>query len=76
MRKVKVNPLMVLMAFRYALGRRTYAPSTVVAELIKNWKRLPGHFRSKIQDEILEAKRNGTIGDDIDKREWNKILCL
>ena len=69
------DTLMLLCAFRYALGRRTYIVSTVVDLVLHNWDNIPKHDKILMKKEITEYKRmHGNIGDTIDELEWNKIL--
>lgn len=42
-------------AFRYALGRRSYAVGIVINELKRNWKDFPEHDRELIKREIRDA---------------------
>jgi len=64
-----------LMAFRYALGRRTYIVSEMVEELIAEWDSMkPWHMQ--IQDDIRHAIEHDLAGDNIDVKEWEKILRL
>lgn len=50
-----VNEDMVIYAFRYALGRRSYEVSTVSEYLRANWHRFSDHTKSLILKEIREA---------------------
>lgn len=69
------NPRLILVsAFRYALGRRTFMPSVVVGELIRNWDNLSHSDRKQIQDDIRWAIERDMAGMDCDVREWKKIL--
>lgn len=63
-------------AFRYSLGRMTYAPHTVVSLLKKAWPTLPSHERKMYKKEITEAINNNQAGHDVDKRAWLSILSL
>lgn len=63
-------------AFRYALGRRTYAVSEVVAELKNNWERFSESMQVQIQQEILNAQHANQLGDKCDRDSWQEILDL
>lgn len=63
-------------AFRYALGRSTYAVHTMVAVLTSNWDKLSTHDKNKIKKEIRDMFLDRTTLMDMDKREWTKILEL
>ena len=68
------DTLMLLCAFRYALGRRTYIVSTVVDLVLHNWDNIPEYDKTLMKKEINEHKRmHGNIGDTMDEREWDKI---
>lgn len=75
-RKFKVSENMIMWAFRYALGRRTYAVGDVVGQLKEHWNRLKPFTRNKIQEEIREAIRDRCIGDKCDSESWQEILEL
>lgn len=60
-------------AFRYALGRRTYAVGDV-AEAIKLHKlRLTPMMRTMIASEITDADLRGGLGDECDERCWSAV---
>lgn len=68
------DPELVLMsAFRYALGRRTYIVSIIVDEIVLNWNELNPYYKKRIKEEILYAN---DLGMDCDKQEWQIILDL
>lgn len=72
-----LDPKLVLVfAFRYALGRRTYASMAMCDELMHNWDELPEFLRKQIKDDIAHAIEHGIAGDDCDIASWNKILGL
>lgn len=66
----------LFMAFRYALGRKTYVASYVAEEVIKKWFELEPQYRTRIQYEIRTAIEIGDAGMDMDVEEWEKVLRL
>lgn len=67
--------LLLMMAFRYALGRRTYVVSFIVKEILDNWGVFSDSRKAQFKKEINEhLELYGNLGDDIDVSEWNKIL--
>lgn len=68
--------LMVIAAFRYCLGRRTYIVSDCVAWLIEIWPQLEDRDKRLIKKEVNEALIMNQAGDDCDKNEWIKIMEL
>lgn len=67
--------LILICAFRYALGRRTYVVESVVREIHNSWGDLPENDKDLIVKEILEYKhRFGTIGDIFDEDAWMSIV--
>ena len=64
------------MAFRYALGRKTYVVLEVTDVLIDQWDKLKPTFRKKIKQEIVTAIEDDDAGMDMDIEEWGKILKL
>lgn len=67
----------LIYAFRYALGRSTYATGTVQRAINENWNSMESHERQLIQREILEAKERDGLGmKEIDAPGWLAILEL
>ena len=64
----------LICAFRYALGRRSYITGTIVDAVMEAWDELSIHDRLLIKHEIKEAIKAGTAGDNIDVRLWREIL--
>ncbi|MDD3324229.1 MAG: hypothetical protein PHN38_03800 [Sulfurospirillaceae bacterium] len=73
---IKVSELTLLASFRYALGRQTYIVSEVVENILTNWQILSQNTKNKMKTEIEEAIENNSIGHDIDKEQWYKIIEL
>jgi hypothetical protein len=73
---MKVNVDILFYAFRYALGRKTYAVSTVADCIKKNWDEIDENTKSVIIKEIKMAIENENAGMDCDKKKWNEILEL
>jgi len=71
---MKIEELRFL-AFRYALGRRTYVVSRVVNDLIKNWDSM-SFYHKQIQNEVEQAIRAGWAGDAYDEQNWREVLAL
>ena len=69
-----MNDDIVFYAFRYALGRKTYAVGIVVDYILGNWDLLKPATKGLIQAEIEEAIEKGNAGMEIDVKEWTKIL--
>lgn len=66
----------LIYAFRYALGRATYAPQTVVAVLKRAWPDLSDADRRLYQREIRDALEAGNAGHRCDQAAWESILEL
>lgn len=66
----------LFMAFRYALGRRTYVVQDIVETLIDKWDEISLHYKKLIVKEINDAIETDNIGDEFDKAEWERILRL
>ena len=74
---INVDENIIVYAFRYTLGRSTYAVSEMVEVLIDNWGVLSLRTRMLICKEIETAiYENGQYGWEMDKKEWLKILEL
>ena len=62
----------LIYAFRYVLGRQTYAVSTVVDNILSNWDELSEGDKNLYQKEILEYKEQWGFSE-IDGPSWKKI---
>lgn len=69
-----VHPAMLLCAFRYSLGRRTYITSTCVEWLEKWWDCLPEGYQRQVHGDIKDAIKRGRAGDKCDIESWQKVL--
>jgi len=67
---------LLFMSFRYALGRQTFAPSTIAKIIIDAWDELPYNNRVQYQKEIKEAMERGRSGMDCDTKAWQEVLDL
>lgn len=75
-------------AFRYYLGRKSYAVGVFCRSLIKEWSSLPESLQRFIQRELEEAfqkddleRESGkttflTLGMDCDRKDWEKVRKL
>ena len=72
----EVNEEMIMYSFRYALGRKTYATSTVSDYLVKFWHRFKSHTKEQIIKEIGEAIERDEAGMQCDVDNWKKVLLL
>ena len=72
-----LEQFIIIASFRYALGRRSYAPSILVSFLKKNWSKINEIDRTLIKKEIRESIEKGQAGDpSIDVYEWETVLRL
>ena len=70
---------LLIYAFRYTLGRRTYAVSTIVELLKINWDIISEGDKRLYINEIKEYKEiygEKGLGDLCDIHSWNSILNL
>ncbi len=72
--KVKTDSSMIFWAFRYCLGRRSYAVSDCVDNIIAVWGELEENTQNCIVKEINEAFKSGCYGDEMDRQQWEKVL--
>ena len=74
---LKDKELILLCAFRYALGRKSYVVSYIVEEIINNWEYFHRSKKLQFKQEIKDYKElYGNLGMNCDEAEWNKILKL
>lgn len=64
--------LMILFAFRYVLGRMTYAPMTFVQYVSQDdiWNNLTNDCKNAMIKEIDEALERNALGQECDKALW------
>ena len=68
--------LILIAAFRYALGRCSYMPSVVAGVLEQCWDYLTGRDQRLIKREIADAVERGHAGMDCDVAIWRRVLAL
>ena len=71
----------LMCAFRYALGRQSYAGSSyavssVVNAIIENWGQFDANENDLFKREIRAAIEAGHAGADMDIKQWTRILRL
>lgn len=67
---------MTFYAFRYGLGRMSYAVSTIAGYVRDNWNNLDSKHQELIHKEIKEAMNRDGAGEDIDRAQWQSVLDL
>lgn len=81
------HDLMVLAAFRYCLGRRTYIVSDCEAWLIQQWGNFTPSVQVLIEKELRQAaaqdeqaRTDGDVwrplGDGCDRESWLRVLAM
>lgn len=60
-------------AFRYALGRKTYAVSEVAEEIIHYAEEMSPNIRTLMLQELDEAYKENRLGMGIDVKQWMKV---
>lgn len=70
--------LIVLCAVRYAIGRRTYMPSTVIQFCKLNWADFADKDRALIRRDVGEAiaraeETPDLLGDECDAKAWKEF---
>lgn len=68
--------MMVSYAFRYCLGRMTYAVSDCVEFIIANWDNIHTNEQRLMHGDIKRAIYSGQAGTETDKQQWRKVLAL
>ena len=69
-----LEQFVVIAAFRYTLGRRSYAVSIITQWLIKNWDNIHINDQNLIRSEIQDALDHDCAGMEMDKQEWERVL--
>lgn len=65
-----IPDFLVIGAFRYALGRRTYVVNETVSWMIANWATVSDRAKAVIRRDLEGAT---DLGDEIDRREWERL---
>ena len=76
MKEFTVSESIIMWAFRYALGRKTYVVEEVANCLKENWEKIADHTKICIKEEITAAIALGHAGMDCDIKNWKQILEL
>ena len=66
---MQVSKDILFYAFRYSLGRQTFAPTQVMEAIRNNISRISDHDIEQYIEEIEDQKRFG-YGMECDKNEW------
>lgn len=67
------NEDILFYAFRYALGRSTYAVEDVCPKIIKLIDAISEKTLKLIHEEICDADKNNRLGMPSDKKSWMKV---
>jgi hypothetical protein len=70
-----LEQFIVIAAFRYTLGRRSYAVSITTQWLIKNWDNIGINNQNLIRREIQEALDTHSAGMKMDEQRWIQVLA-
>lgn len=65
---------LILYAFRYAIGRKSYAVGEVASYLVEHWDLLSKHLQELICEEIRVAIEKSLAGDMCDEAEWARVV--
>lgn len=68
--------ILTFCAFRYALGRMTYAVRDVCAILRKNIAKIDPYNQALMTKEIKKAIEDGHAGMECDVQEWKHLLLV
>ncbi len=72
--KLQVDKHILIFALRYALGRKTSAPSIIYDNLLPNLEYFELWELELIAKEITDAQMRNNLGDECDVRVWDGIL--
>lgn len=68
--------LILIAAFRYALGQCNYMPSVVAGAITQCWPDLTRYNQRLIRREIAEAIERGHAGMSCDVATWRRVLAF
>lgn len=72
---VRLPPEFLMYAFRYALGRMSYAVGDVADALVDNIGKLRPDWRSQIIRDIEAAVACGRAGMQMDVERWRQVAA-
>lgn len=61
-------------AFRYALGRQSYAVSDVASELRAHSLSISNKMKALMVKEIRKAESENALGMEMDRQEWMRVV--
>lgn len=70
---VSVEPVFLMYAFRYALGRMTYAVGDVTSALLEHSDKLQQDWKEQIVRDIEEAVKYDRAGHQSDIEKWQQL---
>lgn len=70
---INVDESILFYAFRYALGRTSYAAHEVIDEITINMNNISSETKNLIIKEIEDAERNDKLGMIADRKRWLKL---
>lgn len=81
------DEIMVIAAFRYCLGRRTYIVSDCCDWLVTNWENFQKFTKDVIRGDLewafdeddrdrAEKRKHKKLGMDIDRQQWERVRAL
>lgn len=73
---IEAPDFLIVNAVRYAIGRRSVVTSDTADWLRANWSSLPDAVQAWIRSDVEEAFKRDDLGDDCDRREWEKVREL
>jgi hypothetical protein len=73
---VRIDSVVLMYAFRYALGRQSYAVADVAKMLIEQRAQLRNDWRQKIVDEIDLAISEDRAGAESDVAIWRSVAVM
>lgn len=71
--RVEVPAVVLMYAFRYALGRQTYAVGDMADQLLAHADALRPDWKGQIVRDIQEALRNDAAGHAMDRERWLEV---
>lgn len=71
--KILFNEIVLMCAFRYALGRQTYVVGEVAEYILQHSHILSAGTKDRIKREITEAEYENGLGAEMDAKQWHKV---
>ena len=73
---IRLDPIFLMYAFRYALGRKSYSVHDVATALIEHKDSIRTDWQQQVIRDITEAIAEGRAGMPMDEQLWLEVVAV